>query len=326
MQARFREELLIHDIDLDAVARRASSSRTAERSTRGTNRGGATAHRCVPASLRLGRAPVSPRIAGPLGEVSEVWDALVLATRDYVAKTGFEIAGVALSGGIDSALVAAVAAEALGPERVVGVSLPSRFSSEGSRADARQLADNLGMKLMMIPIEGAFQASLDMLADAFTDTQFGIAEENLQARIRGNVMMSLSNKFGWLVLTTGNKSELATGYCTLYGDMAGGYAVIKDVPKTLSMPSANMPMPPRGATSFPVRSSTSLRAPSFDRTSSTATHSLRTRYSTRSWRHTSKRTARWMRSSGWALMPISSGESPRSSTAMSTSGGRHRSA
>jgi len=168
-----------------------------------------------------------------LDPVEEVWDALVLGVRDYLGKTGFETALIGLSGGIDSSIVAALAVDALGAGHVVGVSMPSRFSSEGSKADAQALAERLGIRLMTIPIERAFEASLEMLSEAFADTQFGAAEENLQARIRGNILMSLSNKFGWLVLTTGNKSETATGYSTLYGDMAGGFAVIKDVPKTL---------------------------------------------------------------------------------------------
>jgi NAD+ synthase (glutamine-hydrolysing) len=164
---------------------------------------------------------------------AEVYRALTLGLGDYVRKTGFDTVLVGLSGGIDSSLVAAIAADALGAEHVVGVSMPSRFSSGHSQTDAAALAANLGIRLMTIPIERAFAASLDMLSEAFADTQFGLAEENLQARIRGNILMSLSNKFGWLVLTTGNKSEIATGYSTLYGDMAGGFAVIKDVPKTL---------------------------------------------------------------------------------------------
>ncbi len=138
-----------------------------------------------------------------------------------------------LSGGLDSSLVATIAVDALGPENVVGVSMPSRYSSEGSRSDAQALAANLGIRLLTIPIEEAFSAYLNMLSEEFAGTEPGVAEENLQARVRGNILMALSNKFGWLVLTTGNKSEMATGYSTLYGDMAGGFAVIKDVPKTL---------------------------------------------------------------------------------------------
>jgi len=163
----------------------------------------------------------------------EVYRALVLGTRDYVRKTGFSKTLVGLSGGIDSALTAAIAVDALGSENVVGVTMPSRYSSEGSVSDSKELADNLGVTLWTVPIEPAHGAFTEMLEPFFKDTQPGVAEENLQARIRGNVMMALSNKFGWLVLTTGNKSEMAMGYATLYGDMAGGFAVIKDVPKTL---------------------------------------------------------------------------------------------
>ncbi|HEX15541.1 MAG TPA: NAD(+) synthase, partial [Deltaproteobacteria bacterium] len=140
---------------------------------------------------------------------------------------------IGLSGGIDSSLVATVAVDAIGRENVIGVFMPSRYSSEGSRTDAEKLAKNLGIELTIIPIEPAFKAYLEMLEPHFRGTEPGVAEENIQARIRGNILMALSNKFGWLVLTTGNKSELACGYATLYGDMAGGFAVIKDVPKTL---------------------------------------------------------------------------------------------
>ena len=163
----------------------------------------------------------------------EVYAALVLGTRDYVRKTGFQKVLIGLSGGIDSSITAVVAVEALGKENVVGVAMPSRYSSEGSVVDAKLLAENLGMEMRTIPIEDAFTAYLDSLEGEFRDTQTGVAEENLQARVRGNLLMALSNKFGWMVLTTGNKSELATGYSTLYGDMAGGFAVIKDVPKML---------------------------------------------------------------------------------------------
>jgi len=165
---------------------------------------------------------------------AEVYNALVLGTRDYILKNGFEKVLIGLSGGIDSSLVAAIAVDALGKSNVVGVAMPSRYSSPGSLSDAELLAENLGIKLLTIPIEKAFQAYLDMLAEAFEETGPGVAEENIQARIRGNILMALSNKFGWLVLTTGNKSEMATGYTTLYGDMAGGFAVIKDVPKTMA--------------------------------------------------------------------------------------------
>jgi NAD+ synthase (glutamine-hydrolysing) len=163
----------------------------------------------------------------------EICHALVLGTRDYLRKNGFQDVVIGLSGGIDSSLVAAIAVEAVGPQHVRGVSMPSRYSSPASQSDAAGLAENLGIEIMTIPIEPAFAAYLDMLAEPFAGRQPDLAEENVQARIRGTLLMALSNKFGWLVLTTGNKSEMATGYSTLYGDMAGGFAVLKDVPKTL---------------------------------------------------------------------------------------------
>ena len=177
----------------------------------------------------LDETTIAPVLKGP----SEVYSALVTGTRDYVRKNGFSKVLVGLSGGIDSALTACVGADALGPENVKVVAMPSRFSSEGSLLDAAALADNLGLEMLTIPIEEGHQAMLNMLSDPFRGTQSGIAEENLQARLRGNLLMALSNKFGWLVLITGNKSEMAMGYATLYGDMAGGFAVLKDVPKTL---------------------------------------------------------------------------------------------
>ena len=181
-----------------------------------------------------GKPSISPRLAKPLELEEEVYSALVLGTRDYVTKVGFQDVLIGLSGGLDSSLVVAIAVDALGADHVHAASMPSRFSSEGSIADARALTENLGIDLRVIPIEPAHAAFLEMLEPSFVGTEPGIAEENVQARVRGNVLMSLSNKLGWLVLTTGNKSEYATGYCTLYGDMAGGYAVIKDVPKTLA--------------------------------------------------------------------------------------------
>ena len=159
--------------------------------------------------------------------------ALALGTRDYLGKCGFRQAVIGLSGGIDSALTAVIAAEALGAENVLGVSLPSRFSSPGSRDDAKRLAENLGIRYMTIPIEPAHKTMLEMLAAPFEGRAQDFTEENLQARIRGAMLMALSNKFGMMLLTTGNKSELATGYCTLYGDMCGGLAPLSDVPKML---------------------------------------------------------------------------------------------
>jgi len=177
--------------------------------------------------------PASLEPSPPMGEEQEVYAALRLGLRDYVEKNGFQHAVVAVSGGIDSALVTALAVDALGPERVTGVTMPSRYSSEGTRSDAAALAGNLGIPLLSVPIERLLQAYTEELEPLWPGREPDTTEENLQARIRGTIVMALSNKFGWLVLTTGNKSEIATGYCTLYGDMAGGFAVIKDVPKTL---------------------------------------------------------------------------------------------
>jgi NAD+ synthase (glutamine-hydrolysing) len=168
-----------------------------------------------------------------LGRLEGVYQALMVGTRDYLKKTGFKKVAIAVSGGIDSAIVTAIAADAIGAENVVGVALPSRYSSEGSITDAEDLCSRLGVELWKIPIEPGHTAFEAMLEGVFDGTEPGLSEENAQARIRGSLMMSIANKFGWLVLTTGNKSEMATGYATLYGDMAGAYAVIKDVPKTL---------------------------------------------------------------------------------------------
>ncbi len=177
--------------------------------------------------------PLDPRpLALLLDGEEEIYRALVLGTRDYVKKNGFESVVIGLSGGVDSALVAAIAVDALGAEHVVGVSMPSRFSSEHSRSDAAEVARRLGIRLEVVDIEPAHQAYLKMLQPLFAGADSDATEENLQSRARGNVLMALSNKFGWLVLTTGNKSELAVGYTTIYGDMAGGFAVIKDVPKS----------------------------------------------------------------------------------------------
>jgi NAD+ synthase (glutamine-hydrolysing) len=181
---------------------------------------------------RARRPRGSATLADPLSLEEEILRALRLGTRCYVRNNGFREVVVGLSGGIDSALTAAIAAQALGPEAVVGVAMPSAFTSRRSMEDARSVARSLGIRVLEIPIQNVQNAYLAILAEAFCDRAPDVAEENLQARIRGNVLMALSNKFGWLVLTTGNKSETSTGYCTLYGDMAGGFGVIKDVPKT----------------------------------------------------------------------------------------------
>jgi NAD+ synthase (glutamine-hydrolysing) len=177
-----------------------------------------------------GVGDIRPQIAD---EIEAAYRALVIGTRDYVCKCGFRKVVIGLSGGIDSALVATIAADALGPENVTGVGMPGPYSSEGSLTDARQLASNLGIQLLVIPITEAFNTYRTALSGAFAGLPADVTEENLQARTRGNLLMALSNKFGSLVLSTGNKSEMAVGYCTLYGDMAGGLAVISDVPKTM---------------------------------------------------------------------------------------------
>ncbi|HMF90852.1 MAG TPA: NAD+ synthase [Candidatus Angelobacter sp.] len=167
------------------------------------------------------------------GEEASGYAALVLGTRDYVRKCGFQKVLIGLSGGIDSALTAAIAVDAVGAENVTGVALPSQYSSEGSVHDARELACKLGIRFKIVPIQEIFESYRKALAPVFAGLPENVAEENIQSRIRGNILMALSNKFGELVLTTGNKSELGVGYCTLYGDMVGGLAVISDVPKTL---------------------------------------------------------------------------------------------
>jgi NAD+ synthase (glutamine-hydrolysing) len=171
--------------------------------------------------------------AAPASEIESIYQALILGTRDYVAKCGFKRVIVGLSGGIDSSLVATLAADSLGPENVLGVGMPGPYSSPGSLRDAETLARNLGIAFRVIPIASIFDSYLTTLDPAFEDRPRDVTEENIQARIRGNILMALSNKFGSLVLSTGNKSELAVGYCTLYGDMAGGLAVIGDVPKLM---------------------------------------------------------------------------------------------
>ena len=231
----FAEDLLITDLDIESVFRARLRTPLSRKENPTILREIGTP-KTVPVSeyspserqpLELGsRVPI-------MGPVEEVYRALVTGTRDYIRKSGFSRALVGLSGGIDSALTATVAADALGPENVVGVTMPSRYSSEGSVSDSRELADNLGIECWVVPIEPAHLAFTDMLEPYFDGTTANVAEENVQARIRGNVLMTISNKFGWIVLTTGNKSEMAMGYATLYGDMAGGFAVIKDVPKTL---------------------------------------------------------------------------------------------
>ena len=253
--AVFEEELLVADLDVDLVRRnRAHNPRSRKQ-------------HLVPLSEEVscdrvsvmgdgpapGRAPASPPRRERPPDVAEAYLALVTGTRDYVRKSGFKRMLIGLSGGIDSTLVAAVASDALGPESVVGIAMPSRYNASESLEDAKALAKNFGFEFHAISIEPTFEAMLSTMSGMFEGTEPNVAEENIQARIRGNILMAISNKFGWIVLTTGNKSEMAMGYATLYGDMAGGFAVIKDVPKTLVYELARYrnslqegdPIPPR---------------------------------------------------------------------------------
>ena len=257
---QFEEDMIIADLDLDAVFTKrlhdprrrqqvfAMKRETIEKIslTRKTTRaevkdngtltrlhGDAAKGRDKEMPCLLPRVSVSPCPRVPAAEEEEVFGALVLGTRDYVHKNGFVNVCIGLSGGIDSALVASIATDAVGAHNVTGVFMPSPYTSQESWEDTQELVRNLGIKLIEIPIVSIFEAYRETLAQSFEKMPADITEENLQARIRGNLLMALSNKFGWLVLTTGNKSEMSVGYATLYGDMAGGFAVIKDVPKTL---------------------------------------------------------------------------------------------
>ena len=232
---QFEEDLVVVDLDIESVFRvRLHDPRWRKGSPLLEEQPWPTAKIVVSEAPSSAPKPPLPSRQVRVPDLpGEVYDALVLGTGDYIRKNGFDKVVIGLSGGIDSSLVAAMAVDALGPSNIVGVAMPSRYSSPCSISDAKLLAQNLGIKLLTIPIEKTFDAYLGILAEAFEGTQADVAEENIQARIRGNILMALSNKFGWLVLTTGNKSEMATGYTTLYGDMAGGFAVLKDVPKTL---------------------------------------------------------------------------------------------
>jgi NAD+ synthase (glutamine-hydrolysing) len=232
---QFEEDLIVVDLDVEAVFRTRLHDPRWRKETLLLEDEPEHAVKVmvseIPAESQKPELP--PRQIKPYSFPGDVYEALVLGTRDYITKNGFKKVLIGLSGGIDSSLVAAIAADALGRSNVVGVLMPSRFSSPGSISDAELLSRNLGIKHITLPIEKVYQAYLGTLAEQFREVKPDTTEENIQARIRGNLLMALSNKFGWLVLTTGNKSEIATGYTTLYGDMAGGFAVIKDVPKTL---------------------------------------------------------------------------------------------
>jgi NAD+ synthase (glutamine-hydrolysing) len=228
----FEEALLVVDVDpTEAIGRRLSETR---RRALAREQEAPPQVEIVALGERRGQTPPGsdPLVAPLVDDLEQMRLALELGLRDYVEKNGFREVLIGISGGIDSALTAALAVEALGADRVHGVSMPSRFSSEGTRGDARRLAESLGIDFREVPIDAAVADFEDALAPSFGGLERDLTEENLQARVRGVLLMALSNKFGWLVVATGNKSELSVGYATLYGDMAGGFALLKDVFKT----------------------------------------------------------------------------------------------
>lgn len=235
---QFQEDIIVVDLNLESVMmRRLQAPRRRQEVIRLEE--GAVERITLPEGKPRPKKKHKPSIPQPSGThmllepLEEIYAALVLGTSDYVTKNGFEGVVIGLSGGIDSSLVATIAVDALGSENVRGLFMPSPYTSNESKEDAYALAGNLGIKMTELPIDGVFQSYIHSLKTDFVGLPQDATEENLQARIRGNILMAFSNKFGWLVLTTGNKSEMSVGYATLYGDMAGGFAVIKDVPKTM---------------------------------------------------------------------------------------------
>jgi NAD+ synthase (glutamine-hydrolysing) len=230
--SQFEEDFLVADLDLTEVLRWRLFDPRRRKQPREPI--GHLREIVLPPSPPVSKTvPAVPKKQVPLTRSAEVYQALVLGTGDYLRKNGFKEVVLGLSGGVDSSLTAVLAADALGPDRVHGIALPTRFSSAHSLEDAEQLAQNLGIHFSVIPIDALFQTYLEVLTPHFQGLPEDLTEENLQPRIRGTILMALSNKFGWLVLTTGNKSETGVGYSTLYGDTAGGFAVLKDVPKIL---------------------------------------------------------------------------------------------
>ena len=229
-EKRFEESLLITDIEVDLHKK--SREKTAPSISEANVFSLGPPRHPHPRPLPPVAEPLDEEVSRS-GALKEVYQALVLGTKDYVIKNGFQKVVIGLSGGIDSSLTAAVAVDAIGPDNVVGVTMPSHYTSRETLSDAELLAKTLNIRLFTVPIRAIYQSYLTSLKDPFASEEPGVTHENIQARIRGNILMAFSNRFGWLVLTTGNKSEIAVGYCTLYGDMAGGFAVIKDLPKTL---------------------------------------------------------------------------------------------
>ncbi|MEK7238595.1 MAG: NAD+ synthase, partial [Nitrospirota bacterium] len=230
---QFKEELITVDIKVQNARARFSDKEQKELKTL-VHKGEVIENIKIPSKLIKERKPelkIKESVIMP--PVEEVYNALLLGTKDYVYKNGFKNVVIGMSGGVDSSLVAAVAVDAIGKEHVHGLFMPSPYTSKESYEDVYALAENIGIKIITIPINNIYETYLKTLSKNFKGTKTDITEENIQARIRGNILMAFSNKFGWLVLTTGNKSEMSVGYATLYGDMAGGFAVIKDVPKTM---------------------------------------------------------------------------------------------
>ncbi|MGB9622046.1 MAG: NAD+ synthase, partial [Brevinematia bacterium] len=228
----FEEELVVVDIEVEEVFRK----RLLDQRYKFLLQTYSPTYEIIEREIELSTKEKNEKITSDnvlaLEEEEEIIEALKTSIRDYIRKNNFSKVVIGISGGIDSALVAYICTEALGKENVIGVSMPSRFSSEGTKSDAKKLCENLGIKFLEIPIEKIFTTYLEELKTIFEGTKWDITEENLQARIRGNILMALSNKFGWIVVSTGNKSELSMGYSTLYGDMVGGFALIKDIYKT----------------------------------------------------------------------------------------------
>ena len=231
---QFEEDLIVIDLEFEGIKMKRLHSPLRRQEVKKLEKG-AFEKVVIPVKKKspLKRIVHAPQKTAGMDPLEEVYRALVLGTSDYVGKNGFQGVVIGLSGGIDSALVATIAVDALGKSNVKGLFMPSSYTSKESREDAVALAKNLGIKVIEVPIDKIFRSYLFTLKKTFDNLPADVTEENLQARIRGNILMAFSNKFGWLVLTTGNKSEMSVGYATLYGDMAGGFAVIKDVPKTM---------------------------------------------------------------------------------------------
>jgi NAD+ synthase (glutamine-hydrolysing) len=232
---QFEEDFIVHDLDIEAISRSRLHGTLYPKNTLPADQ---TATKVVyvnvPKSKPTGPKPTLPsRQIKPVEKLDEIYQALVLGTRDYIHKNGFCKVVIGLSGGIDSSLVGIIAVDALGAKNVTGIAMPSPYTSAESQLDAEKLARNLSINFSTIAINKILDSYLETLTDSFRNASPDTTEENIQARIRGNILMALSNKFGWLVLTTSNKSESATGYTTLYGDMAGGFAILKDIPKTM---------------------------------------------------------------------------------------------